>query len=70
MATGVRLQQIGADDWVVSVTPLVEPADLPDSELSAEDTGNAAPSAGGAKDKALPDDDANSGGIIEGGDEE
>jgi DNA gyrase subunit A len=26
MATGVRIQQLGEDDWVVSVTPLVEPA--------------------------------------------
>ncbi|MBS1996575.1 MAG: DNA gyrase subunit A [Cyanobacteria bacterium SZAS LIN-2] len=25
MATGVRLQQLGEDDWVVSVTPIVEP---------------------------------------------
>lgn len=27
MATGVRLQQLGEDDWVVSVTPVVEPQD-------------------------------------------
>jgi DNA gyrase subunit A len=27
MATGVRIQQLGEDDSVVSVTPLVEPED-------------------------------------------
>jgi DNA gyrase subunit A len=32
MATGVRIQQIGEDDQVVSVTPLVEP-DAVDVEL-------------------------------------
>ncbi len=31
MATGVRIQQIGEDDEVVSVTPLVEPDESPES---------------------------------------
>jgi DNA gyrase subunit A len=38
MATGVRIQQLGEDDWVVSVTPLVEPALIEngDSEPAAD----------------------------------
>lgn len=32
MATGVRIQQLGEDDKVVSVTPLVEPADTEEGE--------------------------------------
>jgi DNA gyrase/topoisomerase IV subunit A len=28
MATGVRLQQVGEDDQVVSVTPIIETADV------------------------------------------
>jgi DNA gyrase subunit A len=31
MATGVRLQQLAEDDWVVSVTAIVEPTELPDT---------------------------------------
>ncbi len=40
MATGVRIQQLGEDDSVVSVTPIVEPADLGDkSEDGGKDDG-------------------------------
>jgi DNA gyrase subunit A len=37
MATGVRLQALGADDWVVSVTPIVEPTALASADGGGDD---------------------------------
>jgi DNA gyrase subunit A len=65
MATGVRLQQLGEDDSVVSVTPVVEPVDIAEKDGDKE-VGSSVPEVGNAKKE--PEDEAN--GIIEGGDED
>jgi DNA gyrase subunit A len=41
MATGVRLQQLGEDDWVVNVTPIVEPTALTSGEGGGDDEADA-----------------------------
>lgn len=61
MATGVRLQQLGENDAVVSVTPIVEP------EASEGPNGGEAGSTGGGGDSSGPDDDGGGADIVEGG---
>jgi len=45
MATGVRLQQLGEDDWVVSVTPIVEPINISAGDGGADSAADDEPEA-------------------------
>jgi DNA gyrase subunit A len=70
MATGVRLQQLGENDSVMSVTPVVEPNEVEGEKVEGAD-GDAAPEAStGAGPSDATADGAEDSGIIDGGGDE
>ena len=65
MATGVRLQQLGENDFVMSVTPLVEPIEVEGANGEGVEGGPEASTGEGGTDATA--DGADNNGIIDGG---